>query len=59
MGISRKHASKKSPSQNPVDFYHCKEHGGTHGHPMEKVGDVLKSGAMKEKVMGRKNLSKQ
>lgn len=49
---------KKSPSQNPVDFFECKQQGGTHGSPT-RVPDVLKSGPMREHVMGRKNLSKQ
>lgn len=58
MAISRT-ISKKAPSQNPVDFAMLKQHGGTHGEPAQKVGDVLKSGPMREKVMGRKNLGKQ
>ena len=49
---------KKAPTQNPVDFYHCKQQGGTHGTPT-RVGDVLKSGKMREQVYGRKSLSKQ
>lgn len=49
---------KKSPSQNPVDFFECKQQGGTHGSPT-RVPDVLKSGPMREHVMGRKNLSRQ
>jgi hypothetical protein len=49
---------KKAPTQNPVDFYQLKQQGGTHGVPT-KVGDTLKSGAMREKIYGRKSLSKQ
>ena len=49
---------KKAPSQNPVEFYMLKQQGGTHGIP-QKVPDVLKSGPLREEVMGRKSLSKQ
>jgi len=49
---------KKSPSQNPVDFAMLKQQGGTYGVP-QRVPDVLKSGPMREPVMGRKDLSKQ
>jgi hypothetical protein len=58
MGVDRRHASKKSPTQKPVEFFECKQQGGTHGKP-EKVPDVLKSGTMREKIYGRKNLSRQ
>lgn len=58
MAVSRGF-SKKAPSQKPNDFFACKQHGGTHGHPAEKIPDVLPSGKMREEVMGRKNLSKQ
>lgn len=50
--------SKKAPSQQPKDFFECKQQGGTHGKPM-KVGDKLPSGAMREQIYGRKSLSKQ
>jgi len=49
---------KKAPTQNPVDFYECKQQGGTHGSPT-RIPDVLKSGKMREEVFGRKDLSKQ
>jgi hypothetical protein len=49
---------KKAPSQNPVEFSMLKQQGGTHGSP-QRVPDVLKSGPMREEVMGRKDLSKQ
>ena len=57
MAVSRGH-SKKAPSQQPVDFFECKQQGGTHGKPT-KVGDKLRSGAMREQIYGRKGLSKQ
>jgi hypothetical protein len=57
MAVTRSH-SKKAPTQNPVAFFECKQQGGTHGTPT-KVGDKLASGAMREKIYGRKGLSKQ
>jgi len=56
MAISRSHG-KKSPSQNPVAFFECKQSGGTKG-ATGKVSDKLSSGEQREKVYGRKNLSK-
>jgi hypothetical protein len=58
MGIMRGHAGKKAPSQNPVQFFKGVQAGGTHGKT-QKVGDKLSGGPMREKIMGRKNLSKQ
>ena len=55
MAISRTH-SKKSPSQNPVDFYESKQSGGAEGKNPAKVPDKLSGGAMREKVYGRKDL---
>lgn len=57
MAISRDHP-KKSPSQNPVDFYHSRQQGGAHGKPT-RVPDELNGGKLVEKVMGKKDLSKQ
>ena len=57
MAVTRS-MSKKAPCQNPVKFFECQQEGGVHGKPT-KVPDVLKSGKMREHVMGRKNLSKQ
>ena len=57
MAVTRS-MSKKAPTQQPVDFFECKQQGGTHGKPT-RVGDKLRSGAMREKVYGRSNLSKQ
>ena len=56
MAVSRG-SSKKAPSQNPVKFFECQQQGGTHGSPT-KVGDKLTSGAMREKIWGRKDLGK-
>ena len=55
MAVDKSHG-KKAPSQNPVDFYMMKQQGGAYGMP-SKVGDTLKGGPMKEKIMGRPNLS--
>lgn len=57
MAVSRSH-SKKAPTQAPTPFFECQQQGGTHGKPTT-VGDRLRSGTMREKVYGRKNLSKQ
>ena len=55
MAISHSH-EKKSPSQNPVDFYKLGQQGGAHGKPTS-VGDKLSGGPMREKIMGDKGLS--
>jgi len=57
MAVSRS-SSKKAPSQNPVAFYQGVQQGGAHGKPT-RVGDKLASGAMREKIWGKKDLSKQ
>lgn len=57
MAVSRSH-SKKAPSQNPVDTFKCQQQGGAHGSAT-KVGDKLNGGPMREKLYGRKDLSKQ
>lgn len=54
MAISHSH-EKKSPSQNPVEFYKLKQQGGTHGKP-SVVGAKLSGGPMREKLMGDKQL---
>lgn len=56
MAMSRTHG-KKSPSQNPVAFFGCKQSGGSKGGT-GKVADKLSSGSQREKIYGRKNLSK-
>jgi hypothetical protein len=55
--------SKKAPSQSPVDFFNCKQAGGSGvggstATTSGKVGDKIKSGPMREQVYGRKSLSK-
>ena len=57
MAVSR-NMPKKAPTQNPVEFFECKQQGGHYGKPMH-IPDVLKSGKMREEVFGRKDLSKQ
>jgi hypothetical protein len=56
MAVAKTHG-KKSPSQNPVDFYKLKQHGGAEGKGAQKVGDKLTGGPMREKIFGRKSLS--
>lgn len=58
MPISKTH-SKKSPNQNPVDFYKSKQFGGAEGKSTQKVGDQLTGGPMREHIFGRKDLRKQ
>lgn len=58
MSISKTHG-KKAPSQNPVDFYKSVQSGGAEGKSAGKVPDKLSGGEMREKVFGRKDLSKQ
>lgn len=56
MAVSRT-ITKKSPSQAPVDFFECKQSGGTKG-ASTVVPDKQKSGAMREKLYGRSDLGK-
>jgi hypothetical protein len=55
MAVARSHA-KKSPNQNPVNFYKGEQFGGAEGKSTQKVGDKLKGGPMREKIYGRKDL---
>jgi hypothetical protein len=56
MAVDRSHG-KKSPSQNPIDFYMLKQAGGAYGMPT-KVPDTFNTKtADREKLMGRPNLS--
>lgn len=57
MAISRSHA-KKSPNQNPVSFYKSEQFGGAEGKSTQKVPDKLTGGPMREKIYGKKDLSK-
>ena len=57
MAVSRTW-TKKSPSQNPVKFFEGKQSGGADGKGGSTVPDKLSSGAQREKVYGRKDLSK-
>lgn len=57
MAISRS-ATKKSPSQNPVAFFEGKQSGGADGKSSYKAPDKLSSGTQREKIFGRKDLSK-
>lgn len=54
MAVSRT-ITKKSPSQNPVAFFECKQSGGTTGASYV-APDKLSSGPMREKLYGRKDL---
>lgn len=55
MSVSKTH-SKKSPSQNPVDFYEMKQSGGAEGKGGSTVPDKLSSGKMREQIYGRKGM---
>lgn len=55
MAIARSHA-KKSPSQNPKDFFECKQKGGADGKSAYLAPDKLASGTQREKIYGRKDL---
>jgi hypothetical protein len=59
MPISKTHA-KKSPTQNPASFYKMENRsfGGPEGKSTQKVGDKLTGGPMREKIMGKKSLSR-
>lgn len=57
MAVSRSF-SKKSPSQNPVKFFEGAQSGGADGKSSYKAPDKLSSGTQREKVFGRKDLSK-
>jgi hypothetical protein len=56
MAISRS-IQRKAPSQAPVDFFECKQAGGTHGGT-GKAPEKSRSGPLREKIMGRKDLAK-
>lgn len=58
MPVAKTHA-KKSPTQNPTDFYKLKQAGGAEGSVAGKVGDKLTGGPMMEKIYGRSTLSSQ
>ena len=55
MAVERRH-DKKSPTQNPNEFFRCDQQGGKHGMPTS-VPDKLASGPMREQLMGNPNLS--
>lgn len=54
MAISKTH-DKKSPNQNPVDFYKSQQFGGPLGKGTQSVPDKLTGGPMREQVMGKKS----
>ena len=54
MAISRSHA-KKSPTQNPTDFYKSQQFGGAEGKSTQKVGDKLTGGPQRERIYGGKS----
>lgn len=53
MSIAKSHA-KKSPTQNPVDFYHLRQSGGAEGKGGGSVPDKLNGGTPRERVYGGK-----
>ena len=54
MAISKSHA-KKSPTQNPVEFYKLSQSGGAEGKGGGNVPDKLSGGPQRERVFGGKN----
>lgn len=56
MAIQRSY-SRKAPSQSPRDFFECKQAGGTHGST-GKAPEKSKSGPLREKIYGRKDLGR-
>lgn len=56
MAISRT-ISRKAPSQAPKDFFRCEQSGGAHGGT-GKAPEKSVSGPMRERIMGKKALSK-
>lgn len=56
MAVSRT-MSRKAPSQAPTAFFECKQSGGAHGGT-GKAAEKSTSGAMREKIYGKKALSK-
>jgi len=57
MAITKSRDSKKSPSQNPTDFFKGKQSGGAHGKAGYTAPEKLSGGPMREKVMGMKGRS--
>ena len=57
MSITKSRDSKKSPSQNPTDFYKSKQSGGATGKSSYTAPEKLSGGPMREKVMGTKSKS--
>ncbi len=56
MAISRT-ISRKAPSQQPKDFFQCKQTGGAYGGT-GKAPEKSTSGPMRERIMGKPALSK-
>ena len=57
MAITKSRESKKSPSQNPTEFFKGKQSGGAHGKAGYTAPEKLSGGPMREKVMGMKGRS--
>ena len=56
MAVSRT-ISRKAPSQAPKDFFECKQSGGANGGT-GKAPEKSTSGALREKIYGKKSLAK-
>lgn len=56
MAITRS-IQRKAPSQSPTDFFECKQAGGPHGGT-GKAPEKSRSGPLREKIYGRKDLGK-
>ena len=57
MAITKNRESRKSPSQNPSDFFKSKQSGGATGASGYTAPEKLSGGPMREKVMGDKKHS--
>ena len=51
----QKTPAKKSPSQNPTDYFKLKQSGGAHGASNYTAPDKLSGGPMREKIDGMKS----
>jgi hypothetical protein len=56
MAVTRS-IQRKAPSQAPTAYFECKQSGGAHGGT-GKAPEKSTSGAMRERVWGKKALSK-
>jgi carbon monoxide dehydrogenase subunit G len=58
MAVTRAPIPRKSPSQNPTEFFKGVQSGGAHGNASYTAPEKLKGGPMREKIMGKQDLAK-